>query len=359
MMLRSIAILLLTLFMGTSAQPWAASRPLVIAHRAGMADALENSLPAIDLALKNGADSIWVTIQLTKDGCPVLYRPDDLSELTTGKGLVSHHTAAQLAAVRYKNSHIKLGTNSAPTPVKSINEPVEQTANQYISRALSSANSAAKIEHTATIPTLAQVLATFTTAHFYLDLKSPDADAHRFAAAVERVIAERSTHAAQGSYHRTTIYSTNKAYIDAFKPFKRVQRMVARDITRELLVVNLLSQQCLATTLEQGLQGFEIAREVTVTERFKLGVGENKTIMRINQRAVNCLLSAPANKLILFGVNTLDDYYRASHYGAFAVMVDSPLFFKQHLPKPPLPRQSFFNLSPSNQHRAAVKRTAL
>ncbi|WP_253306466.1 glycerophosphodiester phosphodiesterase family protein [unidentified bacterial endosymbiont] len=79
-----------------------AIKPLIIAHRAGLADALENSLSAIDSALKCGSDIIWVSIQLSKDGQPVVYRPDNLNEFTTGEGLVSHKTASQLASLRYK-----------------------------------------------------------------------------------------------------------------------------------------------------------------------------------------------------------------------------------------------------------------
>ena len=77
-----------------SAPAWAA--PQIIAHRGGTGDAPENTLPAIGLALKNGADAVWVTVQLSKDGMPVLYRPSDLSALTPRKGPVSAYTAAEL-----------------------------------------------------------------------------------------------------------------------------------------------------------------------------------------------------------------------------------------------------------------------
>ncbi|WP_274517998.1 glycerophosphodiester phosphodiesterase family protein, partial [Yersinia pestis] len=56
--------------------------PQIIAHRAGTADAPENTFPAISKALANGADAIWITLQLSKDNIPVLYRPSDLKELT-------------------------------------------------------------------------------------------------------------------------------------------------------------------------------------------------------------------------------------------------------------------------------------
>ena len=66
---------------------WAA--PQLIAHRGGTGDAPENTLPAIKLALENNAEAIWVTVQLSRDGVPVLYRSSDLSALTNSEGKVS------------------------------------------------------------------------------------------------------------------------------------------------------------------------------------------------------------------------------------------------------------------------------
>ena len=34
----------------------------------------KNTLPAIKLALENNAEAIWVTVQLSRDGVPMLYR---------------------------------------------------------------------------------------------------------------------------------------------------------------------------------------------------------------------------------------------------------------------------------------------
>ena len=60
----------------------ALANPQLIAHRGGTGDAPENTLPAIKLALENHAEAIWVTVQLSRDGVPVLYRSSDLSALT-------------------------------------------------------------------------------------------------------------------------------------------------------------------------------------------------------------------------------------------------------------------------------------
>nr|ELR5102556.1 glycerophosphodiester phosphodiesterase [Providencia rettgeri]ELR5250911.1 glycerophosphodiester phosphodiesterase [Providencia rettgeri] len=70
--------------------------PQIVAHRAGTADAPENTIYAIDLAKENKADAIWLTVQLSKDNQLVLYRPSDLDSLTEKKGPVSAYTAEQL-----------------------------------------------------------------------------------------------------------------------------------------------------------------------------------------------------------------------------------------------------------------------
>src|ERR1700722_8355454 len=72
--------------------------PQIIAHRGGTGDAPENTLEAIRLALEHHADAMWLTVQLSKDGVPVLYRPADLSALTDAGGPVSATTGGGLAA---------------------------------------------------------------------------------------------------------------------------------------------------------------------------------------------------------------------------------------------------------------------
>nr|HDH1249275.1 glycerophosphodiester phosphodiesterase [Klebsiella variicola subsp. variicola] len=89
----------------------ALANPQLIAHRGGTGDAPENTLPAIKLALENHAEAIWVTVQLSRDGVPVLYRSSDLSALTNAEGKVSSLTAAELAKV---DAGWKWGDDSHP-----------------------------------------------------------------------------------------------------------------------------------------------------------------------------------------------------------------------------------------------------
>jgi glycerophosphoryl diester phosphodiesterase len=74
-----------------------AGLPQIIAHRGGTGDAPENTLEAIRLALEHHADAMWLTVQLSKDGVPVLYRPADLAALTDSGGPVLARTAAKPA----------------------------------------------------------------------------------------------------------------------------------------------------------------------------------------------------------------------------------------------------------------------
>ena len=71
----------------------------IIAHRGGTADAPENTEIAIKTALSNQADAIWITVQLSKDNVPVLYRPSDLKSLTNGQGAISTFTAKRIGAM--------------------------------------------------------------------------------------------------------------------------------------------------------------------------------------------------------------------------------------------------------------------
>ncbi|WP_253306467.1 hypothetical protein [unidentified bacterial endosymbiont] len=155
-------------------------------------------------------------------------------------------------------------------------------------------------------------------------MKSPDADPVQLAAAVSNVVHQHK------SQKHIVVYSTNAVYSDAFKAHQDMRRMVAREVTREILVTDLLNHQCIAATAERGVHGFEIERDV-VTENFKLGEGKTKAKMVMNYTFPACVLSVPENKLILFGVNTLAAYQQACTDGAYAVMVDSPAFFYKNL----------------------------
>ena len=61
------------------------SRP-VIAHRGASGSAPENTLPAFDLAVRQGADAIELDVRLTGDGVPVVIHDPTLDRTTDRRG---------------------------------------------------------------------------------------------------------------------------------------------------------------------------------------------------------------------------------------------------------------------------------
>ncbi|WP_304162235.1 glycerophosphodiester phosphodiesterase family protein [Lonsdalea britannica] len=278
------AFLCLAAVSGTA---YSASAPQVIAHRGGTGDAPENTVIAVDTALKNGADAVWVTLQEAKDGVIVLYRPTDLKALTDQQGPISAYTSAELANV---DAGWAFGdTTHHPFRRKGIG-----------------------------IPRLDAVLRAFPQVPFYLDIKSPDADPVRFGQALLKTLQDT------GSLARTRVYSTDARYLDALPP--QIARFETRDRTRTLLANVSMTHQCdpLPVTQTPHWYGLELRREVEVVERFTLGEGRSKTILTWDKEAMDCFRSAGTAQVILFGVNTPADYQRAQALGADGVLVDSP-----------------------------------
>ncbi len=71
-------------------------RPLVIAHRGASAYRPENTLPAFELAIAQGADMIEIDLHATRDGAIVVTHDEELS----GLGGVGEIAAASLEEIR-------------------------------------------------------------------------------------------------------------------------------------------------------------------------------------------------------------------------------------------------------------------
>src|SRR5947209_15918186 len=76
---------------------FAASRPLVFAHRGGSALAPENTLAAFDNGLALGADGLELDVHLSRDGHVVVHHDRTLDRTTDLRGPVAAHTAGELA----------------------------------------------------------------------------------------------------------------------------------------------------------------------------------------------------------------------------------------------------------------------
>jgi glycerophosphoryl diester phosphodiesterase len=61
---------------------------MIIAHRGSSQATPENTLPAIKKAIRDGADSIEIDVQLTKDQHPIVIHDEWLNRTTNGNGFV-------------------------------------------------------------------------------------------------------------------------------------------------------------------------------------------------------------------------------------------------------------------------------
>src|ERR1700759_489256 len=93
-----------------SAPDWLTARP--VAHR-GLHDisrGLVEKMPAAAKAAITGNFAIEGDIQLTSDGEAMVHHDDELGRLTEGSGALLQKTAAELLAVRFKNTDERMMT---------------------------------------------------------------------------------------------------------------------------------------------------------------------------------------------------------------------------------------------------------
>jgi glycerophosphoryl diester phosphodiesterase len=243
--------------------------PQIIAHRGGTGDAPENTLEAIRLAVAHHADAMWLTVQLSKDGVPVLYRPADLSALTDAKGPVSARAAVELARVNAGWSfHQALRVIPASMPV-------------------------------------------------ILDMKALPAELQT--RAVAQVLSE------ENAWSRVTLYSTEAEYQRSFAAYPQAKIFESRDATRTRLVRVLLQQGCVDAPAEHASAAFELHRTVTVVEKFTLGEGRSEVNATLwTPSTVACFRQRPDVHVVAIAVNNADDYRAAACLGIDAVLSDSP-----------------------------------
>ncbi|MCW8205624.1 glycerophosphodiester phosphodiesterase [Verminephrobacter aporrectodeae subsp. tuberculatae] len=268
-----------------------ASLPLVVAHRGGTADAPENTLEAIARSVANGADAMWLSVQLSKDGVPVLYRPADLSALTNASGPVAAHTARELARI------------NAGWSFRSVD-------GRYPYR-----------EHPAAIPTLRQALHSLPSGMpLMLDMKALPAEP--LTKAVAQVLDE------ENAWSRTLIYSTDAQFQQAFAGVRGARVFESRDATRDRLAKVLLNEGCLGAPTMPVWSGFEMHRTVSVIEKFTLGEGTSNVNATLwTPATLACFRARSRVKILAISINNEDDYRAAACLGIDAVLVDSPAQF--------------------------------
>ena len=266
--------------------------PRLIAHRAGTADRPENTLVAIEASLAQRADMIWLSVQLSADGVPVLYRPASLGALTNGSGKVADLTAAALAQLNAGWHFIQTasdGTRRYPYRGQPVGIPTLRDALRAIP---------------ADVPVV-------------LDMKSMPAEPLTFA------VAQLLT--SENAWGLVLIYSTEADFQRTFNVWPRARLFESRDATRNRLVSATLGQACSTPPASGTWAGFELRRNVEVVEQFTLGEGRSPvSAVFWTKDSVNCYRAKAQANLVAFGVNDQDAYCEAKRLGLDAVMVDSP-----------------------------------
>lgn len=306
----SPALLLASLLLGgcTAAQapdPTDTQLPLIVAHRGGTADFPENTLLAVENALRHNVDMLWLTVQLSRDEVPVLYRPADLSANTQGAGAVAEKTWAQL-------QQLNAGWQFKQTAADG------RVTYPYRTQAVA-------------LPSLQQALAAIpASTPIILDMKALPAAPQ--AAAVARVLEQNH------AWGRVLIYSTDASYQQAFARYPKARLFESRDQTRDRLANVALANSCKPIPQPGGWVAFEYQRKVEVVETFTLGEARSAVNAKLwTPQTVDCFRANGESNILAIGVNNDDDYHAAACLKLNAVLVDSPRAMaavKQRLERP-------------------------
>ncbi|SAK89643.1 hydrolase [Caballeronia fortuita] len=278
----------------TAPTPHPSSLPMIVAHRGGTADYPENTLIAIEGALHHRADAIWLTVQLTRDGVPVLYRPVDLSTNTDGKGTIASRDYAEL-------ERLNAGWHFAFTDASG--------AKRYPYR-----------DHPVRIPSLAEALRAIPPGvPVMLDMKALPAAPQ--AAAVARVLDDKN------AWPRVLLYSTDAAYQQAFAayPQARSRMFESRDATRARLAAVALEATCEDAPPAGTWTAFEYARKMELVEAFTLGEARSPVTAKLwTPAAMRCFREKGEPNILAIGADDDESYRAAACLGVTAVLVDSP-----------------------------------
>ncbi|WP_092007478.1 glycerophosphodiester phosphodiesterase family protein [Polaromonas sp. OV174] len=270
----------------------ASAAPLVVAHRGGTGDAPENTLTAIRSALKNQADVLWITVQISSDGVPVLYRPANVAALSDGQGLVNTLTLAQLQQLNVGHAFSRNdadGQKTYPYRAQALQMPTLQEALRLIPKS---------------VPIL-------------IDLKQ--LPAAPLVAAVAQVLGQEQ------AWDRIRVYSTEAEILRLMANYPQARLFESRDATRDRLSSVALSGACEKPPSAGSWVGMEFERTVTVVEKFTLGEGTSVVKARWwTPAAVSCFKTHPDVKIVLFGIDSAAAYQAAEALGIDHVMTDSP-----------------------------------
>lgn len=99
-----------------------ALRWMVVAHRGEHRSHPENTLEAIEGAIRAGADLVEMDVRRSSDGQYLLMHDATVDRMTDGKGRVSEKTWSELSALKVAD---KARTNAVPSRIPSLHEALE------------------------------------------------------------------------------------------------------------------------------------------------------------------------------------------------------------------------------------------
>lgn len=174
------------------------ARP-VIAHRGASGQAPENTLPAFELAVTQGADAFELDVRLSRDGAPVVVHDATLERTTSLTGPVRARTLAELRMADAGWGFTADGGASHPFRDRGVR-----------------------------IPTLAEVLWAFPAMPVLVEVKEPEVQE-----AVRRVLVD------EGACERCVVAAEDDAAVTLFRDGPIPCGASGRDITELYLAVLL------------------------------------------------------------------------------------------------------------------------
>jgi glycerophosphoryl diester phosphodiesterase len=264
------------------------TQPEIIAHRGGKQNWPENTICAFRQNVAQGIGTIELDVQVTQDGQVVVYHPDDLSQWTNASGAISSKPAAEITELN--------------TAVKYAGPDTYKTA--------------CSAEDTE-IPLLANILHDFPQTQFVVDMKSPE---------TQRLVDALVTTIPAADWPRLRFYSTNPEHTKLLRqarPNATIFEDRGETLTR--LLTSNETHQCVGQGAESWI-AYELVRPLQVCDKTKLGSTcvEIPFTLWSDESVVCTRASTHGAGIVFFGINTAEDYRRASELGADAVFSDNP-----------------------------------
>lgn len=186
-----------------TAAGWTGGPPLAIAHQGGAAEAPSSTMFAFAMAVERGVDMLELDVHATADGHLVVLHDDTVDRTTDGTGSVDALPLERIS-----------GLDAAHWFVPDVGTAHDRRPSEYCFRGVATGHRRPPPGFTPrdfTIPTLLDVLNTFTTVRVNIDIKrtAPHTPAY------EHLVAEAVTRAGRGD--DVMVASFEESALDTFR----------------------------------------------------------------------------------------------------------------------------------------------